>query len=242
MKRMRWLRACNRAANRASEVAFAKELKRRNVLQDEVYYTLKTDFDLGAQPAVRTIKKVCDAYATLKGNLKAGNLGPEGSKRRTRAESKPIVFREDAAQPTALLGLRPTRLLHRVQSTTGRCARGPRGPAQHLPPVLRVLAHPPDQPSGPSTVRLPILRDRHARGPQRLPQHRPPGRCCAAAGRSQPPQSHRKVGPDAGDQRGSQPRSTCNQRPSTESTSRSLQGREVDSFLQGGSARTLPPV
>ena len=62
------LRACNRAANRASEVAFAKDLKRRNVLQDEVYYTLKTDFDLGAQPAVRTIKKVCDAYATLKGN------------------------------------------------------------------------------------------------------------------------------------------------------------------------------
>ncbi|MBT2459316.1 RNA-guided endonuclease TnpB family protein [Streptomyces sp. ISL-86] len=93
------LRACNRAANRASEVAFAKDLKRRNVLQDEVYYALKNDFDLGAQPAVRTIKKVCDAYATLKGNIKAGNLGPEDSKRRKRAESKPITFREDAAQP-----------------------------------------------------------------------------------------------------------------------------------------------
>lgn len=93
------LRACNRAANMASEVAFAKDLKRRNVLQEAVYYRLKSDFDLGAQPAVRTIKKVCDAYATLKANLKAGNHGREGSKRRERAESKPIAFRPDAAQP-----------------------------------------------------------------------------------------------------------------------------------------------
>ncbi|MFH8269087.1 RNA-guided endonuclease InsQ/TnpB family protein [Streptomyces roseolus] len=93
------LRACNRAANHASEVAFAKNLKRRNVLQKEVYFALKADYDLGAQPAVRVVKKVCDAYATLKGNIKAGNLGSEGSKRRLRAESKPIRFREDAAQP-----------------------------------------------------------------------------------------------------------------------------------------------
>ncbi|MEU2239617.1 transposase [Streptomyces sp. NPDC018338] len=93
------LRACNRAANHASEVAFAKGLKRRNVLQDAVYHRIKADFDLGAQAAVRTITKVCDAYATLKGNIKAGNLGPDGAKGRLRAESKPIVFREDAAQP-----------------------------------------------------------------------------------------------------------------------------------------------
>lgn len=90
---------CNRAANRASEVAHAKGLKRRNVLQKEVYFSLKADFDLGAQPAVRVVKKVCDAYATLKGNIKAGNLGPPGSKRRERAQVRPIVFREDAAQP-----------------------------------------------------------------------------------------------------------------------------------------------
>lgn len=93
------LRACNRAANAASEVAFAKDLKRRNVLQEAVYHRIKADFDLGAQAAVRTIKKVCDAYATLKGNLKAGNHGPQRSKRRAKMESKPIVFRESAAQP-----------------------------------------------------------------------------------------------------------------------------------------------
>ncbi|MBH1934716.1 transposase [Streptomyces sp. AV19] len=93
------LRTCNRAANRASEVAFARGLKRRNVLQEAVYHQLKADYDLGAQAAVRVVKKVCDAYATLKANIKAGNLGPEGSRRRRRAESKPIAFREDAAQP-----------------------------------------------------------------------------------------------------------------------------------------------
>ncbi|MFE5594597.1 hypothetical protein [Streptomyces sp. NPDC056549] len=93
------LRACNRAANHASSVAFTKGLKRRNVLQKEVYFALKADFDLGAQPAVRVVKKVCDAYATLKVSVRAGNLGREGSKRRLRAESKPIRFREDAAQP-----------------------------------------------------------------------------------------------------------------------------------------------
>jgi IS605 OrfB family transposase len=93
------LRACNRAANHASEVAFVKDLKRRNVLQKEVYFALKADYDLGAQPAVRVVTKVCDAYATLKANIKAGNLGREGSTRRRRAESKPIRFRDDAAQP-----------------------------------------------------------------------------------------------------------------------------------------------
>lgn len=93
------LRACNWAANAASEVAFRTGKVRRNALQDEVYHRIKADFDLGAQAAVRTVKKVCDAYAAFKANLKAGNYGPEGSKRRAKAESKPIGFRETAAQP-----------------------------------------------------------------------------------------------------------------------------------------------
>ncbi|MGJ3559230.1 zinc ribbon domain-containing protein [Streptomyces sp. INA 01156] len=80
-------------------MAFRTGKVRRNALQAAVYHRLKADFDLGAQPAVRVVKKVCDAYATLKANLKAGNYGPAGSKRRAGAESKPIVFREDAAQP-----------------------------------------------------------------------------------------------------------------------------------------------
>ncbi|MFC4564861.1 RNA-guided endonuclease InsQ/TnpB family protein [Nocardiopsis mangrovi] len=93
------LRACNRAATWVSETAHARGLFRRNELQQAVYHDTKAVFGLAAQPAVRTIKKVVDAYTTLKANIKAGNLGPEGAKRRTKADATPIFFREDAAQP-----------------------------------------------------------------------------------------------------------------------------------------------
>ncbi|WP_223125889.1 RNA-guided endonuclease TnpB family protein [Streptomyces sp. TRM68367] len=93
------LRACNRAASYASQVAFAKDLKDRNGLQKEVYTDLKATFGLSAQPVVRAVKKVVDAYATLKANLQAGSLGPPTSKRYRRAVSTPIVFRPEAAQP-----------------------------------------------------------------------------------------------------------------------------------------------
>ncbi|MEV6332424.1 hypothetical protein [Streptomyces sp. NPDC051909] len=45
------------------------------------------------------IKKTRDACTTLKANIHAGNLGKTGSKRRVEAESKPITFRPEAAQP-----------------------------------------------------------------------------------------------------------------------------------------------
>jgi IS605 OrfB family transposase len=93
------LRSCNRAATHASQVAFVNGLKDRNGLQKKVYADLKATFGLSAQPAVRVVKKVVDAYATLKANLQAGNLGPSTSKRHRKAVSAPIAFRSEAAQP-----------------------------------------------------------------------------------------------------------------------------------------------
>ncbi|TLS44840.1 IS200/IS605 family element transposase accessory protein TnpB [Streptomyces montanus] len=93
------LHACNRAATYASAVAFVKDLTDRNGLQKEVYTDLKATFGLSAQPAVRAVKKVVDAYATLKANLRAGNLGPPTSRRYRKAVSTPIAFRPEAAQP-----------------------------------------------------------------------------------------------------------------------------------------------
>ncbi|QWB24131.1 MULTISPECIES: RNA-guided endonuclease TnpB family protein [Streptomyces] len=93
------LRACNQAATHAAAIAHAKNLTDRNGLQQEVYAELKAVFGLSAQPAVRVVKKVVDAYTTLKANLRAGNLGRPGSKRRIKAESKPVTFRPRAAQP-----------------------------------------------------------------------------------------------------------------------------------------------
>ncbi|WP_208903435.1 RNA-guided endonuclease InsQ/TnpB family protein [Streptomyces incarnatus] len=93
------LRACNRAATYASQIGFAQDIKDRNGLQKEVYADLKATFGLSAQPVVRTVKKVVDAYASLKANLRAGRFGPPTSKRYRKAVSTPIVFRPEAAQP-----------------------------------------------------------------------------------------------------------------------------------------------
>lgn len=93
------LDAANRAANAVSAVAFDKGVTSRNDLQKVAYGRLKVEFGLGAQAAVRTVKKVVDAYATLRGTIRAGRLGPEGSPRRVKATTKRIVFRADAAQP-----------------------------------------------------------------------------------------------------------------------------------------------
>ena len=64
-----------------------------------MYADLKATFGLSAQPMVRAVKKVVDAYATLKAPLRAGSLGPPTSKRYRKAVGTPIVFRPEAAQP-----------------------------------------------------------------------------------------------------------------------------------------------
>ncbi|MEU0671855.1 transposase [Streptomyces sp. NPDC006172] len=93
------LHACNRAADHVSRIAFEQGLYGRNELQKLVYTDIKAAFGLSAQPAVRAIKKTVDAYATLRANLTAGNLGKSGSKRRRKATGTPIAFRPEAAQP-----------------------------------------------------------------------------------------------------------------------------------------------
>jgi IS605 OrfB family transposase len=91
-------RACNEAANFVSQVAYDKGEFSKPGLQKLIHADLRKR-GLGARAAIRTIAKVVDAYATLKANIRAGNLGRPGSARRARAESKPIEFRAGAAQP-----------------------------------------------------------------------------------------------------------------------------------------------
>ncbi|XKK64654.1 transposase [Streptomyces sp. ARC32] len=92
------LRTVNEAANWVSAVAFEQGVPREYELRRHTYAELRSR-GLGAQAAQHTIKKVRDAYTTLKANIKAGNLGRPGSKRRGKAESKPIALRSEAAQP-----------------------------------------------------------------------------------------------------------------------------------------------
>ncbi|MFD7000509.1 RNA-guided endonuclease InsQ/TnpB family protein [Streptomyces mirabilis] len=92
------LHTVNEAANWVSAVAFERGVPREYELRKHTYGELRAR-GLGAQAAQHVIKKTRDAYTTLKANIKAGNLGRPGSKRRVKAEAKPITFRREAAQP-----------------------------------------------------------------------------------------------------------------------------------------------
>ncbi|WP_017589238.1 RNA-guided endonuclease InsQ/TnpB family protein [Nocardiopsis ganjiahuensis] len=92
------LKLCNQAANHACRRAHESGVMAKAPLQRLVYGELKA-MGLSAQPAIHCVRKTAGAYATLKANLKAGNHGRQGSKRRRRVESTPVRFRKDAAQP-----------------------------------------------------------------------------------------------------------------------------------------------
>ncbi|MFI9171810.1 RNA-guided endonuclease InsQ/TnpB family protein [Streptomyces lincolnensis] len=93
------LHACNEAASWVSEVAFERGEFKNFALRRHAYDTVKSRWGLGAQAAQHVIKKTCDAYTTLRANLRAGNLGRPGSKRCRRAAEKPIAFRPQGGQP-----------------------------------------------------------------------------------------------------------------------------------------------
>ncbi|MFB7083831.1 RNA-guided endonuclease InsQ/TnpB family protein [Streptomyces sp. NPDC056296] len=93
------LRACNAAATWVSEVAFERGEFKNFALRKLTYEQVKSRWCLGAQAAQHTIKKVCDAYATLRANVKAGRFGRSGSARHPSVMEKPVVFRRFGAQP-----------------------------------------------------------------------------------------------------------------------------------------------
>jgi putative transposase len=93
------LRACNEAATWAAQVAFETNARRPLELRKHTYAGIRLRWGLGAQAAQHAVKKTCDAYTTLKANLRAGRYGQPGSKRRTRVAGRPVTFRPRAAQP-----------------------------------------------------------------------------------------------------------------------------------------------
>ncbi|MFH8738399.1 RNA-guided endonuclease InsQ/TnpB family protein [Streptomyces sp. NPDC017964] len=93
------LHACNQAATWAAGVAFEENARRPLELRKHTYAEIRARWGLGAQAAQHAIKKTCDAYTTLKANLRNGRYGQPGTKRHARASGKPVVFRPQAAQP-----------------------------------------------------------------------------------------------------------------------------------------------
>lgn len=116
------LRACNTAASDVAELARDVRCYRNYDLRRHIYHDIKTTYGLGAQAAQHVIKKVADAYTTLKANLAAGRYGKPGSRRRRRVEASPISFRWDAAQPydARMLSWQHDARTVSIWTTTGR--------------------------------------------------------------------------------------------------------------------------
>ena len=90
---------CNEAASWLSGRVHVDRVHSKHDVQKRWYTELKGRFGLSAQPAIRVIGKVAEAYASLRANIDAGNYGPPGSTRRKAFSDKPICFRAEAAQP-----------------------------------------------------------------------------------------------------------------------------------------------
>jgi putative transposase len=93
------LQACNRAASWLSAAMHAERVHRKHDAQKLWYAELKARFGLSAQPAIRVIGKVAEAYTTLRANIDAGNYGPPDAAKRKAVQQMPVKFRTDAAQP-----------------------------------------------------------------------------------------------------------------------------------------------
>ncbi|XVV00537.1 RNA-guided endonuclease InsQ/TnpB family protein [Actinosynnema sp. CA-248983] len=93
------LHTCNTAASWLSEQMHNADVFRKFDVHKRFYAELRERFGLAAQPTIRVIGKTCDAYTTLRANLKAGNYGLPGSGRRRQVEATPVVFRPEAGQP-----------------------------------------------------------------------------------------------------------------------------------------------
>ncbi|MEU6882729.1 transposase [Streptomyces sp. NPDC046712] len=115
------LHACNEAANWLSFQAFQHGRTSRAALQALAYMELKAR-GLSAQPSLHVLRKVADAYAALKANLRVGNLGKPGSKRYAKATGEAVVFRPDAAQPfdDRCLSWQPEARTVSIWTTSGR--------------------------------------------------------------------------------------------------------------------------
>jgi putative transposase len=95
----RTLIACNDTANVVSKVAHRNRVYRSRDLRAITYAQARQHAGLGAQVAQSCIRKVADAYTSLRTNLRNGRYGKPGGGRRVKAEAGPIRFRSLAAQP-----------------------------------------------------------------------------------------------------------------------------------------------
>ena len=105
------LRSCNHAATWLSAAMHAERVHRKFDAHHHFYTELRARFGLAAQPTIRVIGKVADAYTALHANIAAGNCGPPGSACRRRwrpIRSVSALMRRSRSTRGACRGSSPT--------------------------------------------------------------------------------------------------------------------------------------
>jgi hypothetical protein len=136
------LHLCDQIAGEVSQIAFDKRVFSREPLQ-KLFYTRVKARGLSAQPAVHVIRKVADAYSTLHAQIEMGLLGGEWSRKRRKAESKPVASAMTRPSPMTI-GVCPGRSIPapcRSGRRPGRCGRF-QGEADADPLLRRCLLRP----------------------------------------------------------------------------------------------------
>jgi putative transposase len=93
------LRVSNAASSWLSQQMHSAGVFRKIDAHHRFYTELRERFGLAAQPAIRVIGRVADAYASRRATTAAGAYGSPGSNQRRRLQATPIRFRASAAQP-----------------------------------------------------------------------------------------------------------------------------------------------
>lgn len=97
----RTLRTANDAANWLSGQAHERGETSRRALQCLAYLDLK-ERGLSAQPALHVLRKVADAYSTLKANIRAANLASRSRSGVARPKRSPSRFGTTPPSPMTI--------------------------------------------------------------------------------------------------------------------------------------------
>ena len=116
---------CNEAASWLSAAMHSARVRHKHEVQKQFYIELKERFGLSAQPAIRVIGKVADAYATLRAKHRRWQLRPtrvtapnQGAQAPPRSSFAPM--RRNLSMRGACPGRSPTSLA----GVTRRCRSG----------------------------------------------------------------------------------------------------------------------
>ena len=157
------LRACNTAASDVAAVARETDATATTTCAGTSTRDQGPTTGWARRPPSTSSRRSADAYTTLKANLRAGNYGKPGSKRRRKVETNPVAFRWNAAQPydARMLSWQADARTVSIWTVAGRL----KGVAYHrVRRPAQGRRHPPGRRVRPGPPRRHVVPVRHRRG------------------------------------------------------------------------------